>query len=82
MNGGQAVPDVGVLMGGSGSLEDTSSLDDSGLNSSDSLEESVGTAASGMGGKGGQDIRDAPETRHFRCRVTCAGGLTSCIIGA
>ena len=48
MNGGQAVSDVGVL----------------------------------MGGKGGQDIRDAPETRHFRCRVTCAGGLTSCIIGA
>ena len=45
-NGGQAVPPDEVLMGGSGSLGNTSSLDDGGLNSGDSLEESAGAAGS------------------------------------
>jgi len=41
-SGGVAVPPDEVLMGGSGSLGDTGSLDDAGLNSGDSLEESAG----------------------------------------
>ena len=41
-SGGAAVPSAEVLMGGSGSLGDTGSMDDAGLNSGDSLEESAG----------------------------------------
>lgn len=41
-NGGSAVPPDEVLMGGSGSLGDTGSMDDAGLNSGDSLEEAAG----------------------------------------
>lgn len=41
-NGGMVVPADEVLMGGGGSLGDTSSMDDAGLNSGDSLEESAG----------------------------------------
>lgn len=40
--GGKAVPDDEVLMGGSGALGDTASLDDAGLNSGSSLEEAAG----------------------------------------
>lgn len=44
-SGGSAVPDAEVLMGGSGSLGDTGSLDDGGLNSGDSLKESAGATS-------------------------------------
>ena len=53
--GGKAVPDDGVLMGGSGALGDTSSMDDDDLNSGDSLaEESQATG-------GPQMSPDSPE---------------------
>jgi hypothetical protein len=44
--GGLAVPNDEVLMGGGGSLGDTAGMDDGGLNSGDTLEESAGAAAS------------------------------------
>ncbi len=63
--GGQAVPDAETLMGGSGSLGDTSGVDDAGLsladNTATSLEEEGGTTGTPqVAPSGGGDSGDVP----------------------
>ena len=58
------MPDDEILMRGSGTLGDTASLDDGGLNSGDSLEEEAGATAapqaSGLNTENANTTGDAP----------------------